>query len=192
MEQDLIKRVQAITNGGELYYDYNEEIDLARDYSFKICRQYNDLVQHQNEYHYELLAGLFAHLGKNVKIEANFLTEFGFNLSVGDNVTILQDVSLIDCTFVTIGNNVVIGPHCGIYTANHAEDPKLRANHYCYERPIVIEDDVVIGGGSVIAPGVKIGAGSIVQAGSVVVKDLPTNSFCLGDPCQAIRKLRED
>ena len=68
----------------------------------------------------------------------------------------------------------------------------FRSNHYCYERPIVIEDDVVIGGGSVIAPGVKIGAGSIVQAGSVVVKDLPANSFCLGDPCQAIRKLGVD
>jgi len=189
MDQELIARVKAITNSGQLYYDYNEDIDAAREYSFKICRQYNNLVREHNEYRQELLQSLFARLGKNVRIEANFLTEFGFNLEIGDNVTILHDVSFIDCTSVTIGDNVTIGPHCGLYTANHAEEPKLRANHYCYEQPIKIEKNVVVGGGSLIAPGVTIGQGSIIQAGSIVVKDLPANSFCVGDPCHAIRKL---
>lgn len=39
--------------------------------------------------------------------------------------------------------------------------------------PIVIEDDVWIGHGSIILSGVRIGRGAIVAAGSVICKDVP-------------------
>lgn len=40
------------------------------------------------------------------------------------------------------------------------------------ERPVVIGNDVWIGGRVIILPGVKIGDGAIIGAGSVVTKDV--------------------
>ena len=58
--------------------------------------------------------------------------------------------------------------------------------------PITIEDNVWIGGGAVICPGVKIGKNSVIGAGSVVVKDIPSNSIAVGNPCRVINTLEED
>ena len=189
MDNELIERVKTITNSGELYDDYNEDIELARITSFKICRSYNNEVLHRNNYDLRKFKKLFAHLGENVRIEANFLTEFGFNLSIGNNVTILQDVSFIDCASVMIEDNVIIGPHCGIYTSNHAQEPALRKKHYCYEQPIKLEKNICLGGGVLLCPGITIGQNTMILPGSVVVNDLPPNVVAAGNPCQKIRVL---
>ncbi|MCP0886012.1 sugar O-acetyltransferase [Ligilactobacillus sp. WILCCON 0076] len=191
MDDELIERIKAITNNGELYYDYNDDIDLARKTSFEICRDYNNGILHRNKYDLKKLKKLFAYLGENVRIEANFLTEFGFNLSIGNNVTILQDVSFIDCARLIIEDNVIIGPHCGIYTSNHAQEPELRKQHYCYEQPIKIRENVCLGGGVLLCPGVTIGKNTMVLPGSVVVNDLPANVVAAGNPCQKIRALAD-
>ena len=56
--------------------------------------------------------------------------------------------------------------------------------------PITIEDNVWIGGGSIILAGVTIGTGSVVGAGSVVTKSIPANCVAVGNPCRVIRYLR--
>ena len=43
-----------------------------------------------------------------------------------------------------------------------------------------------IGTGTIILPGVRIGSNIIVGAGSVINKDLPDNSVCVGVPCKQI------
>ncbi|MEC1719109.1 CatB-related O-acetyltransferase [Schinkia azotoformans] len=47
--------------------------------------------------------------------------------------------------------------------------------------PIVIQDDVWIGEGSLILSGVTIGQGAIVAAGSIVVKDIPPYAIYAGN-----------
>ena len=47
--------------------------------------------------------------------------------------------------------------------------------------PIIIEDDVWIGFGSIVLSGVKIGKGSVIGAGSVVTKDVPPFSIFVGN-----------
>lgn len=47
--------------------------------------------------------------------------------------------------------------------------------------PIIIEDDVWIGYGSIVLSGVKIGKGAVIGAGSVVRKDVPPYSIYIGD-----------
>lgn len=64
---------------------------------------------------------------------------------------------VLDCAAVTIGNDVLIGPNVGIYTAGHPVDPGLRRQGLEFALPITIEDGVWIGGHAVIAPGVRIG-----------------------------------
>jgi UDP-perosamine 4-acetyltransferase len=49
-----------------------------------------------------------------------------------------------------------------------------------------------LGIGAKVVPSVRIGAWSIVGAGSVVLRDLPERSFCIGTPAKAVRPLRED
>ena len=40
-----------------------------------------------------------------------------------------------------------------------------------------------------ILPGVTIGKNCVIGAGSVVARDIPDNSFALGNPCRVIRAI---
>lgn len=58
-----------------------------------------------------------------------------------------------------------------------------------YGKPVVIGDDVWIGGNSVINPGVRIGSNVVIGSGSVVTRDIPSGVIAAGNPCRVIRKL---
>jgi acetyltransferase-like isoleucine patch superfamily enzyme len=53
---------------------------------------------------------------------------------------------------------------------------------------IIIGNDVWIGEDVVILSGVKIGDGCCIGARSVVTKDLPPYSICVGQPCKPVKK----
>lgn len=84
-----------------------------------------------------------------------------------------------------------------MYTATHSLNPieryeKQNDGSYFIQtsaKGIVIEDDVWVGGGSIILPGVTIGQGSIIGAGSVVTKDVPSYTIVAGNPAQFIKKV---
>jgi len=52
---------------------------------------------------------------------------------------------------------------------------------------VTVGDGVWIGAGALILPGVCVGRGCIVGAGSVVTKDLPEFTVCVGNPCRPVR-----
>lgn len=88
---------------------------------------------------------------------------------------------------IVIGNNVQIGPSVSIISANHDLsdfDRHLPAD------PIVIGDNVWIGGNSVILPGVIIGSNVAIGAGSIVTKSIPSDSIAFGNPC-IIKKVKD-
>lgn len=41
-------------------------------------------------------------------------------------------------------------------------------------------------------PGVTIGSNVVIGGGSVVVKDIPSNSVAVGNPCKVIRPITEE
>jgi len=98
---------------------------------------------------------------------------------------------ILDCADITIGNNVLIGPNLGIYAANHSILPEERIAGGCYGKPVIINDNVWIGGDVKILQGVTIGEGSIIGAGSIVTKDVPSRVISAGNPCKIIRKITE-
>ena len=56
--------------------------------------------------------------------------------------------------------------------------------------PITVEDEVWIGGGSIVLAGVTIGRGSVIGAGSVVTKSIPAHCVAVGNPCKVIKWLK--
>ena len=177
-----IGKIKKITNQGNLYYDFNEDIDNARNYAFTNCRKYNSDYQMKGEADRNLILDLLGSYGENFVFKSGFICEFGFNFHVGNNVLIGNNFKLIDCNKVSIGDNVQIENNVGIFTSKHAENPQYRADHWVKDLPItignnvIIEDDVVIGGG------VTIGDNVVVERNSVVIKDVPSNSFVTGNP----------
>ena len=64
--------------------------------------------------------------------------------------------TILDCNEVHIGQHVMIGPAVQIYTAAHALQAEARNQGWEVAKPIVIEDNVWIGGGTILLPGVVI------------------------------------
>ncbi len=90
----------------------------------------------------------------------------------------IQDGTVIHCdpTHPTkIGDEVSVGHNCTL--------------HGC-----TIDDDVIVGMGSIVLNGAKIGKNSIVGAGSLVTqnKEFPEGKLILGSPAKAVRDLTPD
>ena len=64
---------------------------------------------------------IFDHMGSGVKIYHGVDLTYGYNLSIGDGVTIRQRALLNDRGGITIGKNAVIGSFSRIFS--HAHDP---------------------------------------------------------------------
>jgi maltose O-acetyltransferase len=56
-------------------------------------------------------------------------------------------------------------------------------------KPVVIEDNVWIGGGAILLPGVTIGRNAVVGAGAVVPKRVAANTVVAGNPARVIREI---
>jgi maltose O-acetyltransferase len=146
----------------------------------------------------EMLTGIFGSVGENVVVLPGLSLDVGFNIAIGDDSFINVNVTLLDTYPVTIGARVAIGPNCGFYPVGHPVDAKRRnyrdqatgeLRGLTTGAPIVIEDDVWLGGHVVVVPGVTVGARSVIGAGSVVTKSIPPDMFAAGNPCRVIRPI---
>ena len=79
---------------------------------------------------------------------------------------------------IHIGDNVMFGPFVTLHDHDHVYKTKenMKTSGYI-TKPIIIEDDVWIGGNVVILKGVTIGKGSVIAAGTVVTKDIPPHTI---------------
>jgi Acetyltransferase (isoleucine patch superfamily) len=89
-----------------------------------------------------------------------------------------------------IGENVIMGPECNVWTINHCTDRTDIAIKYqgnTEEKPVTIGDDSWIGSRVTILPGVTIGKGAVVGAGAVVSKDVPDYAVVVGNPAKVVK-----
>ena len=121
-----------------------------------------------------------------------FHCDNGKNIHVGDNFFANYNVTILDNREVTIGDNVLIGPHTLIATVGHPLSPAARRKRRAIAKPVRIGNDVWIGGNATILPGVTIGNNVVIAAGAVVTEDVPDNTLAAGVPARKIRELEND
>ena len=176
---------------GAMYDDLTPELIAARVEAVQAIDVYNRSYGRPAEEREALLRWIVGSMGREVSLEPTFRCEFGRNIHLGSHFFANFDCVMLDGAPISIGDNVLLGPKVGLYTSNHALDPRERADGACRARPITIGDDVWIGGNVTALPGVTIGSGSVVGGGSVVTRSIPPGVIAAGNPARVIRDVTE-
>jgi len=110
-------------------------------------------------------------------------------LEIGENTFINYGTSIAAMQHVKIGRDCNIGTYCMIMDNDfHRLEPERR-NEHPDSAPIIIGDNVWLGGRVIVLKGITIGEGSVVAAGSIVTKDIPPRSLAVGSPAKVVRQL---
>jgi len=173
---------------GELY-DANDNALMEMRVRARALMQVYNQALNDKQGREILLRKMLGKIGNNIDIQAPFFCDYGKHIETGDNFFANFNCVFLDCNYIRIGNNVFFGPNVQVYAAYHPVIAAERIKGPELASPIIIKDNVWIGGGSIICAGVTIGENTTIGAGSVVVKDIPANVVAVGNPCKVIRAL---
>ncbi len=181
---------------GESYYSRDPELIGMYHRARKLLQEFNMLDSELLAERAKILTDLFYFIGAGVWIEPPFYCDYGENISIGKNTFINTNCIFLDSNKIEIGKNGLIAPYVQIYTASHplkASDRIIKNGNDSYyltsSQPVIIGDNVWIGGNTVIFPGVTIGNNVTIGAGSVVTKDIPDDVLAYGNPCDIVKHL---
>lgn len=181
---------------GEVYDPRDAELLEMYHKARKLILAYNTLDSTDVQRRHQILSDLLGYVASGVWIETPFFCDYGENISIGENTFVNTNCMFLDDNKITIGKNGLIAPYVQIYTASHPLRAAERINgtgqgapYKTLTMPVVIGDNVWIGGNTVIMPGVTIGDNVTIGAGSVVTKNIPDNVLAFGNPCKVVRQL---
>lgn len=114
----------------------------------------------------------FGRVGQEVVVEAPFTCDYGYNITIGNNVMIGRNCTILDPMEISIGDNCIIGPNVTLLGATTSTDPKKRKGSKSVQLGghITIDGDVEIGAGAIIQHNIRIGRGASISPGAVVVR----------------------
>ncbi len=155
-------------------------------------------VQHQGRPATDIVVGAHSHIRGEL-----LLFGHGGRIEIGKFCYVGEQTRIWSAAHISIGDRVLISHLCTlmdnlthplsavarhrqfktIVTSGHPRDLDLD------EKPIRIEDDVLIGCSSIVMRGVTIGRGAIVGAGSVVTRDVAPFTVVAGNPARFLRQL---
>ncbi|PCI41675.1 MAG: maltose acetyltransferase [Proteobacteria bacterium] len=153
---------------GEQYNGLDLELRQLREKARLACAKYQAHPSLGNMKH---IKRLFGSLGSAV-LEPGFQCDYGMNIHVGENFYANFQCVLLDAAAIHIGNDVLFGPAVHVYTVNHPKNSEERRQGVCFAKPVMIGNDVWIGGGAKVLPGITIGDGAIIGTNAVVTKDV--------------------
>ncbi|MDO6498347.1 sugar O-acetyltransferase [Photobacterium sanguinicancri] len=171
---------------GEIYQAFDKQLVAERDRAKAICFQLNQTCPTQRE-NRQLLINALLDQESDAWIESPFNCDYGYNIEVGKGFYANHGCTILDGAPVTFGDNCLLAPSVVIATAGHPLDSVERAKGDEYAKAITVGNDVWLGANVTVCPGVTIGDNVVVGAGSVVTKDLPANTVCVGAPAKPVR-----
>lgn len=174
------------------YIPSDEELANDRLFAQSKCFEINATPPIELKKRNDLYKELLGSYKDKFLIENPFHCDYGYNIHIGENFYSNYNLIILDCAEVRIGDNVMIAPNVGIYTAGHPIDAENRESGWEYAIPITIGNNVWIGGNTVINPGITIGDNTVIGSGSILTKDIPANVIAAGNPCKVIREITED
>ena len=124
-----------------------------------------------------------ATVGTGVSIRRGVRVHFPWNLVIGDDCWIGEEVWFINHEKVTIGSDVCISQRSIICSGGH--DYRSASLEYAH-KPVTIKDGAWVCLDAKVLPGVTIGECSVISAGEIVRKSLPDYSMLVGGKARTI------
>ena len=174
---------------GDLYIADDE--DLAADFARAqdLLVRYNATAHDAQDERDAILIELLGDVGEGAVIRPPFLCEYGTRVTVGAGTFANYDLLMLDVAPITIGSSCQIATRVQFLTATHPIDPEPRRMGWESAEPIVVGDNVWLGGGAIVCPGVTIGDDTVVGAGAIVTRDLPAGVVAVGSPARVLREI---
>lgn len=94
---------------------------------------------------------------------------------------------------ITVGPKVLISSRVAFIGDDHPFDDSALAVTDHKRRPAahaIVEGDNLIGHGTILLGSITVGRGAIVGAGSLVTRDIPPDTICIGRPARPIGRRR--
>jgi maltose O-acetyltransferase len=165
--------------------------DLARESNraATLIAEFNATAGDDHAGRQRILRELLGSVGEGTVVRPPFRCDYGYQTHIGARTFANWGLVALDVGRITIGDDVQIGPNVQLLTATHPVEPEPRRAKWEGSQPIVIGNNVWLGGGVIVCPGVTIGENTVVGAGAVVTRDLPANVVAVGNPARVIRSL---
>lgn len=183
---------------GELYNNTKEGLPEKHIRCCQLCQKYNLSDPADAEGGRKILEELLPHINDDTVIKRPIQFDYGQWTVFGKRVFVNYNFTCMDTAWITIGDDVLIGPNCTLAAPVHPMKASERSYHELEDgslvhleksKPITIEHDCWLGANVVVCAGVTIGAGTVIGAGSVVTRDIPSGVFAAGVPCRVIREI---
>jgi maltose O-acetyltransferase len=174
---------------GDLYIADDPVLAKESQRALALMQRYNDSAPSDPAARRRILVDLLGSLGEGTEIRPPFYCDYGYQTHIGARTFINFGLVALDVARIGIGDDVQIGPRVQLLTPTHPLEPEARRAKWETAAPIIIGDNVWLGGGVVVCPGVTVGADTVVGAGSVVTRDLPPGVLAAGVPARVVRSL---
>lgn len=174
---------------GDLYIADDEDLAEDNRRAMGLLQAYNSNQAATAADRRRVLEELLGSFGPGSEIRPPFYCDYGYQIRIGARTFANFGLVALDVATITIGDDVQIGPNVQLLTPTHPVDAPLRRAKWESARPIVVSDNVWLGGGAIVLPGVSIGENTVVGAGAVVTADLPANVVAVGNPARVRRSL---
>ncbi|MFD5907598.1 sugar O-acetyltransferase [Streptomyces massasporeus] len=172
---------------GDLYIADDPEIARRQQRGMRLAARYLAAYTEDAESARPMLSELLGAVGEGVDLRPPVYVDYGSNISIGARTFVNYNLTALDVAQITIGEDCQIGPNVQLLTPTHPVEPEPRRDKLEAARPIVIGDNVWLGGGVIVCPGVTIGDNAVVGAGAVVTRDVPANVVAVGNPARPVR-----
>jgi acetyltransferase-like isoleucine patch superfamily enzyme len=183
-QKDIFERLLA----GEAILPNDPQLGRLREEAFAVKALLNQMNKSSNQEEIEQILSIILDTKvQDVTVFTPLYINYGKHISIGKNVFINFDCTLLALGGITIEDDVLIGPKVSLITENHPLDPKERKG--LIGKPIHIKKNAWIGANATILPGVTIGENAVVAAGAVVSKDVPDNTIVGGIPAKFIKNV---